>query len=652
MGKSRKTKKGKRRKAVHLKSGEKKRKTEKGQEKRIETDSLRKDFRLVPLWKSRRKSLLFIFILTFLVRFIYVVELSAKSPFFDNPVVDADAYYSAAKYIAKTGDWLGEGHTYNISISEELITPEMAYWVERPYWQAPLYFYFLAFVFKLFGISFWLILILQSLLSAVSGVFVYAVAVYFFSHRVAFFSGFVFSLYGTLIFFSGELLVPAFLIFLILLMFYFLLIAFETKKLNHWILFGLFFSLGLIARSTLIVFLPAVLFWILYKRFKTKELGAVVQPIAILLITCFFFPVLTWVRNMAITGENVLVSTNSGINFYIGNNENWLETYKIRPGHQWNVLVREPLKAENSWTLNHSRQNSHFLQKTTSWILKNPGKFLTGLLEKTYFHFHGYELIRNVDLYHLSRYSVLLSILLWYVPFLHFPAGLLIPLFLISFIFLFQKNWRKYFLLTSFLILTSFVIVVFFPTSRYRIQFIPFFIMVAVFGVEKFILLVKEKKWKKVAPAAGIFVVLFVVLNLSNISRTFESPVFTATNYYMEGVVYYKQQNYEKAIDLFQKTISIDPGHEDALTNLGLCYAFMDKSEEAGRYFLLAYQENPEFPKNIFNLGIYYQKSDQWKKAMATFEEYIRKEQEQKIDYFLYQRGVQEYERCKARVKK
>jgi 4-amino-4-deoxy-L-arabinose transferase-like glycosyltransferase len=621
-------------------------------EQKAAAHSADREFRLFSLFREKRKSLLFIFLLTFVIRFIYVAEISRTSPYFDNPVVDAEAYYSAAKYIKKTGDWLGEGRTYKRSIPEELMVPERAYWVERPYWQAPLYFYFLGFIFKIFGISFWLVLILQVFLSAVSCVLLYAIAAYFFSYRVAFISGIVFSLYGTLVFFSGELLVSPFFIFIILWMFYYLLVSLQTFKPRHWMLFSLFFSLGVVARSTILMFLPVVIFWLIYSQKKMKDPRPVTSVIILVVVISLLFPFLTWIRNTAVTKEKVIVSTNTGINLFIGNNDNWLKTYKIRPGHKWNVLVREPLVAGNSWLLNHSAQNDYFMKKSISWMKKNPVKFVKNLLEKTYYHFHGYELIRNVDLYHLSGYSVLLSLLMWRIPFLFFPFGLLSPLFLVSLFFLFQKDWKRYFLLTSFLIIMSAVIVVFFPTSRYRVQIVPFFIMAAVFGAERIFRCIKEKKWNVVLPLSGIFVLLLILLNLPKIGRTFDNPIFRAANAYMEGVVYYKQKNYEKAIELFKRTVNIDPRHEDALSTLGLCYAFLDNSDEAGKYFLRAYEVNPNFPKNIFNLGIYYQRSNQWEKALRTFEEYLVKEQAQKIDYALFLAGQRELERCKARLQR
>lgn len=643
--KKRKIKKGK-------KSQGKSRIQEKAQAKKSPADSHRSDFRLLSLWKSRKKSLIIIFLLTFIIRFIYVAELSSKSPYFDNPVVDAEAYFSAAKYIAKTGDWLGKGRAYKYRIDEKILIPELSLWVEGPYWQAPLYFYFLAFIIKLFGVSFWLILIVQALLSAVSCALVYSISTYFFSHRIAFFSGLIFSLYGPLIFFSGELLVPFFFIFLILWMFYYLLVAFETFQFRHWILFGLFFSMALVAHSTIVVFLPVVLFWIIYRKYRMRDSRPIKSAIITVIMACLIFPFLTWIRNMAISGENVIVSTNSGINFFIGNNDDWLETYKVRPGHPWNVLVREPVRVKNSFSLTQSEQNSYFMKKTISWIMKHPGKFFVGLLEKIHYHFHGYELIRNVDIYHLSGYSILLSVLLWHIPFFHFPFGLLSPLFLVSFFFLSRENWRKYFLLLSFPIVMSGIIVLFFPTARYRVQIVPFFIMVAVFCVEQVIRVIKEKRSGKIFLISGVFITLLVVLNLPRISRIFEDPVFRAQNYYMEGDLYYKQKKYEKAIELFKKTISANPRHEDALTTLGLCYALTGRSEEAGKYFLRTFQINPDFPGNIFNLGIYYRNTNQWEKALATFEEYLQKEESQKIDYFLYQRGLKEYERCRNRLRR
>ncbi len=614
----------------------------------------KQDFRLCSLWKNRRGLILTIMALVLIPRMIYIAEISAASPYFHNPVVDAGAYYSAALYIYKTGDWMGEGHVFklreNSSTPESLINPERAYWVERPYWQPPFFFYWLAFIFKIFGPSIWAALILQTLLAAVSGILLYSLSLYFFSHRTGLITVILYAFYGPLIFFSGELLIPALFIFLLLFMFYYFLVGMETFLLRHWILFGLFFGLGVITRPTILVFLPIVIFWLIYRKPKSAPVSLVTSTIIIMLAVIALFPMLTLVRNSSVTGENVMISTNSGINFYIGNNSKWKETYTIRPGYEWNKLTHEPLQADNSWTTSQSAQNNYFLQKGLNWIFQHPVHFLLNTAEKTYLHLHGFELIRNVDLYHLTQYSVLLSILLWKVPFFHFPFGLIAPFFLIGLVFLLGKDWKKYFPLTAFLIVMSGIIILFFPTSRYRVQIIPLMLITAVYGGDKLIRLFKSKKFRPAGAIGCALIVLIVLTNLHGPVAVFHDPEFRSANFYLEGTVAYNQKDYERAILLFQKAVDIHPQHEDALTNIGLCYAFLGSDQKAGEYFLKAYQVNPNFPKNIFNLGIYYQKTGQWEKAVHIFQEYLKKEMELRLSYTLYQQGLRELERCRRHL--
>lgn len=610
-------------------------------------------FRIASLWSSRKSILILIFITALIPRMIYITEISSSSPYFHHPVVDAGAYYSAAVYINKTGDWLGEGHVFklreNSRIPESLINPERAYWVERPYWQPPFYFYWLAFIFKIFGPSIWAALSIQAVLAALSAVFLYSLCLYFFSHRTGLIVVILYALYGPLIYFTGELLVPALFIFLILLMFYYFLVAMETFRLRHWILFGMLFGIAMITRPTILVFLPVVIFWIIYAKRVEIRGSLITSTIVVMLAVVFLFPLATFIRNSSVTGENVMISTNSGINFYIGNNAAWKETYTIRPGYDWNKLTHEPLQADASWTTSQKQQNNYFLNKGLDWMISNPGHFILHSLEKAYLHLHGYELIRNVDIYHLSQYSVLLSLLLWKVPFFYFPFGVIAPFFLAGMFFLFGSRWKKYFPLTAFLIVMSAVIILFFPTSRYRVQIIPFILMVSVYGLERLIQLFKSRKMQG-AGLAGLTLIFMAALNLPGPVSIFHNPEFRAANHYLEGTVAYNEKNYEKAIHLFQKAVDIHPRHEDALTNIGLCYAFLGSDRRAGEFFLQAYHINPDFPKNIFNLGIYYQKTGQWEKALKTFQEYLKKELDLRLSYSLYQQGLRELERCRRQL--
>ncbi len=616
-------------------------------------DGKKAEFRLKSLWANRRSFIVLIFLAVLIPRMIYITEISASSPYFHNPVVDAGAYYSAAVYILETGDWLGEGHVFNLRensrIPESLINPQRAYWVERPFWQPPLFFYWLALIFKIFGPSIWAALSLQAVLAALSGILLYSLCLYFFSHRTGLITVFLYALYGPLIFFTGELLIPVLFTFLILFMFYYFLVSMETFLLRHWIIFGIFFGLSMMTRPTIAVFLPIVIFWAVYKKRGQTQGPILTSTLVVVIAVISLFPMMTLIRNSSVSGENVMISTNSGINFYIGNNENWKETYSIRPGHAWNKLTHEPLQADNSWTTSQKQQNNYFLNQALNWILKHPGHFVLTAVEKAYLHFHGYELIRNVDLYHLSRYSVLLSILLWKIPFLHFPFGLIAPFFLSGVFFLFGKKWKDYFPLTAFLIVMSGVIILFFPASRYRVQIIPFMLMTAVYGLERMIHLFRTKKIQGTGMIC-LTAILAVTLNLPDAVRFFHNSEFQAANYYLEGTVAYNKKNYEEAIRLFQKAVDIHPQHEDALTNIGLCYAFLGSDQKAGEFFLRTYQVNPDFPKNIFNLGIYYQKTGQWKKALQTFQEYLKKEMDLRLSYDLYQQGLRELERCRRQL--
>ena len=90
------------------------------------------------------------------------------------------------------------------------------------------------------------------------------------------------------------------------------------------------------------------------------------------------------------------------------------------------------------------------------------------------------------------------------------------------------------------------------------------------------------------------------------------------------GTVYKQKKEYEKAIQLFKKALEYN--EEDAViwNKLGIAYA-ESGSAEAEKAFLQAIHRNPGFADAYFNLGSYYWKKGEFKKAALEWEKGLKK---------------------------
>ncbi|MEO0102589.1 MAG: glycosyltransferase family 39 protein, partial [candidate division WOR-3 bacterium] len=131
---------------------------------------------------------------------------------------------------------------------------------ETSFFRAPLYPYFLALIYKIFGINLFIPRIIQILIGSGSCLLVYLIGKKIFSQKVGTIAGLAASLYPLLIYFDGELLLTNLLIFLILFGFF----LFLKEKI---FLSGLFFGLTAITRPNILLFL-LTLFIIKLKEIK------------------------------------------------------------------------------------------------------------------------------------------------------------------------------------------------------------------------------------------------------------------------------------------------------------------------------------------------------------------------------------------------
>src|SRR5207249_3702445 len=127
--------------------------------------------------------------------------------------------------------------------------------------------------------------------------------------------------------------------------------------------------------------------------------------------------------------------------------------------------------------------------------------------KKLYLLLAGNEIPRNQEIYPARAYSPVLRALLWKVPGLAFPFGLLLPLAVVGLaVGSSRAPW-----LAAIVGAYALAILAFFITARYRVPLVPFLLVFAAEGVRWFL---RDARAPERAAAAAAGVLLFLAVNL------------------------------------------------------------------------------------------------------------------------------------------
>ena len=89
------------------------------------------------------------------------------------------------------------------------------------------------------------------------------------------------------------------------------------------------------------------------------------------------------------------------------------------------------------------------------------------------------------------------------------------------------------------------------------------------------------------------------------------------------GLAYDGTGNMEKAEEMYQKTLRLDPNYLFAYYNLGVLYQKQREWEKAANYYQEAVRLDPVYFNAYYNLGLVYQETGQYQKAIEAYEKAI-----------------------------
>jgi len=400
-----------------------------------------------------RHGALAVFALALLARAVYLLELRG-SPLFDVLLGDARRYDRWAQAIA-AGDWRGR----------------------EVFYQAPLYPYFLAILYRLGGHSAMLVRGIQALLGALSCALVCRAGERLVAPAAGLAAGILLALYPPAIFFDGLLQKAALdLLFTALLLV--VLSAFAARPRAGLALAG-GAVLGAFAlnRENALVLLPLAALW-LAGAFRPRPARERLGWIGLLCLGAALCLVPVALRNRAVGGELVLTTAQAGPNFYIGNHPGADGRYHpLRKGRGSPEFERqdavELARAAAGRPLDARAVSRYWLARGLDFARRQPAAWTALLLRKWGLTWNAAELVDTDSLEAYRDRSTLLRLL---YPLLGF--GTLCPLAFLG-VWVTRRRWRELLPLYVLALVWAGAVALFYVFARYRYPLVP---VLAVFA--------------------------------------------------------------------------------------------------------------------------------------------------------------------------
>jgi tetratricopeptide (TPR) repeat protein len=516
---------------------------------------------------------LVIFGCAFLVRLIYLVEIDSI-PLFYNLAGDAGTYDDWGQRIA-AGDWLGKGVFY----------------------QAPLYPYFLGSLQLILGHNLWLIRLIQIALGAISCALIFRAGRELFSRQAGIAAGLILAGYAPGIFFDGLIEKSILDLFFLSLLLWLLSQVRVGRRWSQWLAMGVVLGLLGLSRENALILAAVLPLWIgLY--FSESPILTRLQWIGLFFAGFCLVLLPVGLRNLTVGGEFKLTTSQSGPNFYIGNNPSADGTYEsvryaIGEPHLEGKDAKRLAERALGRSLTPGEVSDYWLHKSWNHIRSQPGQWLQFLGKKWLLVWNAREIEDSDDFYIYQQWSWLLSFLAW---FNHF--GILAPLAIVG-IFLTVKQWRQLWVLYAMILSLAGSVAVFFVFGRYRFPLVPFLALFAGAGIAKAVALYQEKNFRPLAVAALLLLGTGIVVNWPIIGISGPGP----GGYNNLGNAYSKQGKVDQAIETAKMAIQLRPDYGVAHFNLGNFYARQGRFDLAQTHFEEALRLYPNYAEAHSNFG-------------------------------------------------
>ena len=491
---------------------------------------------------------------------------------FRYPLVDAAAYYHQA-----------------CAVAAGLGSP-------GPFWQPPGYPYALALLVRLAGTDAAVLRAVQALLLApLTALLLWRVALRLLPPAWAFAAAAATCLTGPLLFYASQLLPAMPAAALVCAALLLALRAGEKPAFGRWLLAGLAAGAATVFVATAAALLPVFAGAALLAG--AGPTGARLRRAAAVAAGALLAIAPVGARNYAVCGLWVWLSTNSGANLYVGNSRDWNVTLAVKPGLDWDRLMRLPWLQEGA--KNAVESDRAFRRLALRDVSRAPLTACRRLARKALAFWHGRELPRNFDLYGWRGDSLLLRLTVWRAG-LCFPAGLLVPLAVAG-----VWSWRRRreaLLLAASCLAFGLLVAVYFPTSRYRVPVLPALVLFACGGAHALWLAAAGRRRRPLAALAGLVLAAGAAAH-APLRWPTDAVRYDAQRANAIGAAADVRGDTALARRQYEEALRLDPAFADAAFNLGCLYGRRNDPARAQACYEAAIAARPDHDAARVNLA-------------------------------------------------
>jgi Flp pilus assembly protein TadD len=543
--------------------------------------------RLLPPWlRSEKAALLAILALALVLRVIWVLQMRA-SPFFEDPALDQRFFVDAGRAIAKGG--------------------------AAPAFRPPLYAWWLALSFELFGPGLLAPRLLQALAGTAAVWLVYQVAKLAYDRRVALVAAFLAATYWVLLYYDGELLRESLVNPANLLA---VLATLWLSRRPSWslaALAGAAWGLSALLRPQVLAVVPFLTAWLV--------LHSCIDWRKIVLFAVFSLVPLVPVALLdhAATGDALAFTAEGGQAFWSGNNPTADGVTSTSPGIRadfWGFYEdsRAQAELEERRSLLPSQVSRHYVRKTFAWFADEPGAAAKLLATKLWLFFTNWEFGNPEEpRFFAERFAPI-------VRWLPVGFGLVVAFAAFGLVARPRQGHPGAFPVWGFALVYGATVVLVLVSSRYRLPVIPFLLVLAAQGVVR---LAEHASARRAWPFFGGLVLAGLVYTAS---VTFPVPrdASDANGLTWLGIAEDRAGHREKAVELFEEAIRLYPQGCEAHVDLGATLLKMQRVLEARDHLQRAVELCPDDVRALDALADLQLKIGRPDDARATAERSIR----------------------------
>ncbi len=480
--------------------------------------------------RGQRRALALIVLVGLALRLAHLFFLRS-SPYFEQPIMDMEYHVRWARALAA-----GQGFESG-----------------EPFFRAPLYPWFLALCMKLFGPGLLAPRLIQAGLGALSVYLTYRLGRRAFSPAAGLWAALAVATSWVLIHFDSQLLIPTLIVPLDLLALERSLALAEDPRPKPAALTGALFGLSAIARPNVLLFMPLLAGWLLWRVRPEWMRG--LRLVGATALGCLA-PILPITAINVARGDFALISTQAGVNLWIGNNPSSDGSTAIVPGTRggwWEGREDSVALAEREagHPLTPSGLSRHYTAKVLDWMRQDPGAFLRHLLWKARLFFLDTELGNNLPVSFFARY---------YDPLLRFSPvsfALLAALGSLGLVLGLRGRGGRIFPLWGFLLSYAASVIAFFVCSRYRVPILP---LLAVFSGHA---LVTAGEWVRARRLGALGAAALLVAGVAFATTQRPAAVIDprTNGYLLLGQAALRDDHPSEAEEYFRRALAIYPAN-------------------------------------------------------------------------------------------